>query len=615
MVDISEGTNYATELTVERFDEVQAIADDSIEATNLYVAELVALLDELVVPSYDAVSVIATPSLDPIDYSARPSFTAALESFPAFGNISPPDPALVTVPDIDTDVSMDNVEFTENSYESPTVSIGDAPTNDVTIDSIDFPTAPSIVMPDTINLAGITIPAAPDISISEFTATLQDITEQSTPSAFSYTAGAYNSDIRADLFAKILYDIANGGTGLDATVESDIYARGTARQQAENEALYREAESRFTAVGFELPTGALVSSLQAVSNEISRKTDQLNREITINQAELAQKNTQFTIDQARQLEMILVDFYNSQEGRTLEASKAIAQSSIDIYNTVIANQKLKLEKYQVEATVFELKIKAEMTAAEIYRTKMEGVKLEVDVQRVLIDVYNAQLAGIDILLKLYTTEMESVKIHTEVQMLKVEVFKAEIEAYIATIESEKLRVDIYGTQIESEKTRAAAYGERVQAAATKVEAAKTTAEVQQMNAENILKSNQLKITEFAALLDKYKAEIEYEIKTAQLEVEAFKTEAMVFEAESNAQGMEYTAKINEGNLKVEEFKARIAEQIEIINATKDGYIALKTLQEKGTEGIMNVNAQLAASAMNAVNASAGISSGSSYSYD
>jgi len=90
-----------------------------------------------------------------------------------------------------------------------------------------------------------------------------------------------------------------------------------------------------------------------------------------------------------------------------------------------------------------------------------------------------------------------------------------------------------------------------------------------------------------------------------LQVEAFKTEAMAFEAESNAVGMEYSAKINEGNLMVEEFKAQIQEQIAIINSTRDGYVALKSLQEKGTEGVINVNAQLAASAMNAVNASAG----------
>ena len=38
----------------------------------------------------------------------------------------------------------------------------------------------------------------------------------------------------------------------------------------------------------------------------------------INQADLAQKNTQFTTDQARQIEGLLIDFFNQQENRSLE---------------------------------------------------------------------------------------------------------------------------------------------------------------------------------------------------------------------------------------------------------------------------------------------------------
>jgi len=41
-----------------------------------------------------------------------------------------------------------------------------------------------------------------------------------------------------------------------------------------------------------------------------------------------------------------------------------------------------------------------------------------------------------------------------------------------------------------------------------------------------------------------------------------------------------------------------------LELTVKGYVAVKELQVKGTEGIMNVGAQLAASSMNAANASA-----------
>ena len=604
---------WTGDLVAGRFDSAQEYAEDALENAESYAATLTSLLAELELPLYDAVSAVEPPELPPIDYSARPSFTAALEAFPTFDNESPADPDLAAIPDIDVDTTIDNIEFTENSYLAPTISIGNAPENDVSLDSITIPTKPSLVMPAVPTLDDITLPAAPTIDIAEFSAAPPGAFTAGEPGAFSYTPDAYNSDIRVPLFAKILYDLQNGGTGLDATVEADIYARGIERQKVENESLYKETEDRFTATGFSLPTGALASALQAVSEEISRKNDQMSREIVINQAELAQKNTQFTTDQARQIEGLLMDFYNSQENRSLEASKAIAQSAIEIFNSLITNHKLKLEQYQAEASVFEIKIKAELAAVEIYKAEIEGAKAATDVQLARVSIYNAQLSGLETLMKLYSVEMESVKIHSEVQMAKIEIFKAETEAYVAGIGAEKVKAEIFGVQVDSEKARAIVYGERVKASALKVDAAKADASIQQMNADNILKTNQLKVTEFSALLDKYRAEIEFEIKNAQLTVDVFKAEAAAFEVETNAVGMEYGARTSEGQLRVEEFKAVIAEQIAIIESAKDGYIALKGLQVKGTEGMMNVNAQLAASAMNAVNASASHSLSSSYS--
>lgn len=331
------------------------------------------------------------------------------------------------------------------------------------------------------------LPSAPTLksvpsSSSLFTPSVVEVTD---PGAMTYTPGAYNSDIRADLFAKILSDIRNGGTGLNPTVEADIYDRGRERQRVENEKLYRETEDRFTATGFGLPSGALSSSLQAANVEISGKSDQLNREITINQADLEQKNIQFSVDQAVKIESILLQAYNDQENRLFETAKAIAQSTIDIYNSITANQSLKLELYKTEADVFKIKVESALRENEV-----------------LIQQYDTQ-----------------------------------IKAFVS--------------------------------------------------------------------------QLDLEIKNAQLQVEAFRTEAMVFEAETKATGMYYEALVQENSLSVQAFSEKIKRQIAIIEANTGGYIALKGLQERGFSGIMNVNAQLAASAMNAVNVSASQSISSS----
>lgn len=601
------------ELVVGRFDLSTLHANEAIESAYEYMDVLSGILDSLVLPVYDSLDDIDFPEIPPLDFNARPSFTAQLEDFPTFDNVPPAAPVLQDVPDIEVVIPTENIEFTENIYTAPAINIGNAPENNVNLVSLEMPTKPSLPIPEVPMIsADILMPSKPVIDLPVFDSTLS-LTNVNSPGGFSYTPEAYNSDIRVPLFAKILYDLQNGGTGLDVTVEEDIYARGRERQRVENERAYRNAENKFSSPGFELPSGALNSSLTEVDSDISRKNTLLNIEITINQADLAQKNTHFTTEQSVQLEGLLVEFYNNQENRSLDASKAMAQSAIEIFNALVSQEQFKLERYQAEAAVFEQRVRAQLVAVEIYKTEIEGAKATAAVQESRVNIYNAQMGGLETIMKLYATEMESVKIHTETQLSKIELFKAETEAFVAGVGAEQAKVEIFSAQIDSEKTRAGVYGEKVKAFLSKLDAAKTEAEIKGINSENILKSNQLKIDEFGVLLNKYTAEIEMEIKNAQLQVEAFKTEAMAFEAETNAVGMEYEARMKEGMLRIDYAKAELGKQLAVINSTKDGYIALKSLQEKGTEGIMNTNAQLAASAMNAVNVSASQSAGGSES--
>jgi hypothetical protein len=86
----------------------------------------------------------------------------------------------------------------------------------------------------------ILIPAAPIITIAEFDAELPSATmDEAAP--FVWGEPNYVSDIWADLLAKVLYNIQNGGTGLDVAVEAALYQRHLDRQLDENARMYDEA--------------------------------------------------------------------------------------------------------------------------------------------------------------------------------------------------------------------------------------------------------------------------------------------------------------------------------------------------------------------------------------
>jgi len=606
---------FTADLVEERFDSVGAYADEAIEKANEYMDNLQALLDSLSLPSTDDIEDVTFNPIESIDYAAIPNFTEVLGDFPSFANILPTTPTMEDIPEVDSSgLPTKNFNFISNIPSAPTTSFGTAP-DAPTLTSITLPAAPSLSIPDAPAITDVSIPSAPTISLPDFTATAPTLTMPTEPTGFSFTEAPYNSDIRVALFGKILYDIANGGTGLDVDVEDALYDRYLARQQAENDRLYQEVQDQFSATNFNLPSGAFASRLLQISSEISLKNDQASREITINQAELAQRNTQFTTEQAVVLERMLVEFFNSQQDRALRAKEVLANNAIQIYNSIVTLHNLRLEQYKTEAQVFETKIRSELAAIEIYRAEVEAVKATVDVQQSRVNLYNAQLAAVDILQKVYMTEMESAKIEAQIQGLQIEIFKAQTDAYRQGIEAEKSKVDVFASKVTAEGVRADAFKSEVQAYEAEVRGKLSIVEAQRMQAENKLAENRNKIDKYRADLERYNSEINAEIRTAELAVSGYQANVSAFQAQTNAKEMEFRSRVAETTAEIEVLRARLQKAVALVESETQGYVSLKELQVKGTEGIMNTNAQLAASAMNAVNASAsqGISSSESES--
>jgi len=126
------------------------------------------------------------------------------------------------------------------------------------------------------------------------------------------------------IIARLTTDLASGSTGLDATVEADIWAREISRQEDEEDEIQEELEEYFSFSAFELPTGAYTDAIQTHSNKRSARLLDTNQKIAIDQAELAQKNSQFAITSSLQLNKMLRDFTIDRDKTALEGKKAVA---------------------------------------------------------------------------------------------------------------------------------------------------------------------------------------------------------------------------------------------------------------------------------------------------
>jgi hypothetical protein len=591
-------------LVGERFDMSTQYAESSFAIATNFIAQLEALLGAFELPE-STITGVDVPDLMPLSYENRPAIgDVALPDIPASTVVKP---AWTAVP------SFDALEFPDFNINPPAYDSPEKPDHDIisdpgdpqVTDPIEYPSKPSITIPAAPIFEDISFPAAPTITIPEFEGEVPTETWDMPPN-FNYSEAIYSSDIWADLLSKVLNDIRNGGTGLGALIEEELYDRALERQEAENERLYQEIENYFEARNFSLPPGAMAGRLAEAAGKISRNNTIINTEITIDQSKLAQENTHFMIDKGIQLEGMLRDFFNAQANRAFEAAKIIATIGIEIFNAQVNKFNAEVQAYQALAMVFESRVKAALTQAQIYKTQIDACGVMSDVQKNLVTIYSEKIKALDITIKLYATEMEAAKIKAEVESIKLTMFELQVKIYIARIEADKAKFDVYVRELEGERTKAMVYSEQVKAYLGEVEAVKAESDVQIQTSDLALKENQI-------LADRYRAEIaerETEIRATVAEITAlvdgFKVEAMAYSAETEAEGSWLKAKVEEMRVGVENSKTKLAKAVGEIDAAIKGFAAMKGLQVEGTAGIMNTAAQLCASTMNAVNVTASV---------
>lgn len=588
----------------ERFDLSTQYAESSFAITTDFISQLETLLGNLVLPE-STIDDVVVPDVTPLSYDARPGLGDL--TLPAIPDNEVPLPVWEDLP------TFDPVEFPEFNVVAPAYDIPEKPDHTVITDPgepgeiaiIEYPAKPDMDIPVAPVLADITFPATPVITLPEFEGEVPTDTWD-LPANFNYNEAAYNSDIWAELLSKVLDDIRNGGTGLGALIEDELYDRAKAKNEAENERLYEEILDYFEARGFSLPQGAQAGRLAEAGREIVRNNAEIISKIMISQSELAQKNTHFMVDKGVQLEGIMRDFFNQQANRAFEAAKAVVQVGVELYNAQVNQFNARVSAYQAQGAVFESRVKAALSQAQIYKTQIDACSVMSDVQKTLVDIYSAKIGALDTFIKLYATEMEAARIKSDVEKNKLELFNLQVQIYIARVEADKAKFDVYVRELEGERTKAMVYSEQVRAYATEIDAKKAESDVNLQQVEIALKQNTLISDKYRAELTAYEIAVKAVKETIAAEVEGFKAEAMAYSAETEAEGSWFRAKVEEMRVGVENARTKLQKAIAEIDASVKGFTAVKGLQVEGTTGIMNTAAQLCASSMNAVNASASL---------
>jgi len=300
-----------------------------------------------------------------------------------------------------------------------------------------LPSAPTIELPDDwptdIPILGV-LKEVPTID-TNFTA--PTVPPDPDPT-LNWTASSYVSPIWDALFDKVYDGIVNGGTGLADDVEDAIFERARERQRIINAREYSRAMDAASSDGFDFAGGAQASIIGASVAELAQQDENLNRDVMIKQAELAQVNTHFMLDKGLALEQLLRQFYSDNENRSLDAQKAIADFVLRKYSEKIKAyiaqwEGVKLELEAKMATV-DVALKQNEMTLRVFEGEMTGHTAEVDLIAKKIDaIVNGYRGEVEGFKAIIDREAAWWRALTEEQRAKIEKNRLDLDQAIAEI--------------------------------------------------------------------------------------------------------------------------------------------------------------------------------------
>ncbi len=457
-----------------------------------------------------------------------------------------------------------------NFPTAPTFSAENRPSSLAVALPAKVPDTPSLTVPTDLTVSSQAVPNIPSISLPDWGETIPALSIDLPATVLAYVEPVYTSALKTALAADLLTKVNNGGTGLNATVEGNIWNRDVERlQQVLNDNI-DDTINRFAERGFTLPPGVIAAEVQELQINHTNERSQQSRSVSIEQAKIADVNTRAFLEMGLTWEGLLINHANNIANRALDAEKSVVEFSIALFNSKIAKFNTELARYQAKATEVENLIRIEDLKLEQYKAELSGVEASSTKDRVSVENYKAKLDSHYAVIRLYEAETNAVVTALNIERAKVEIFKADIDNYIANINAQRNEYDLYTAEIQGEKAKIDLHRSDVDAYTARVNAVKISNDV-------VIEQIKSDITRTELNLRAYQANVDIWKEKSQLAIQELGLESSFYSADINKFSEEVRKETAQANLNIESLVRGIA--LEQSNAE----LRLQT-------GIANVNA-------------------------
>lgn len=622
---IGGGFNVASDLVPQQFDFFTDLVVEYLNAANQFSQ----VLENYGITPVEIQSITwdINAGFTPFEQPADPgSFVTPL---PQFGDAKPTAP---TISDIDTSgINVSPPLLTEpalppiNIPSAPIVSLPSEPGNVPVISDVTIPTYEGGPLPDVPTLFDLNLPDVITINIDDLDVERPNFVP---PDALQDTYRYDFTDFRTLIWTEVeanvdatgvtdvharLQAMLAGGTGLPAAIEQALFDRAIGRDEISSVQAVQQAEQEWAARGFDLPGSTLLARTQEIRTENRRERGRINRELSIQYHTQEIENLRFSVQQAIALEGTLLDAHT----RIQDVARQLADGHWvvikGIYDSEVALFALYLEIYRTDVEVYKTRLEAELTKVELYKAQLEAQRLIGQLNLQLVEIYKAEIDGILASVEIFKAQVDAVNVQLRAQLAKLEVFKAEIDVYTARLQGERIKFDIYNSQVSAEEAKARVYTAQVQAFGSRIDAYRTQvgAEVAKVEAQTAVVRAETDI--YAQEVTAWRAGIEADSINLQSAVQVYRAQLEKYEALLSAEQYRVQGEARNFELEIESERARVQSALKQADQAIEQLKHITSMGLSATEIAAKVNAQLAASAMSAINVYAGMSSSNAVS--
>jgi hypothetical protein len=483
-----------------------------------------------------------------------------------------------------------------------------------TLPTRQYPDSPTESLPSVPTLRDLTLPDAPSMIEIAFTGSLPAALESAPSATFRFTENDYASTLLDKINERLLLFISGFSTGLSPDVEQQIWDRARRRTSIAVRRLKAQNERYWSAAGWDMPGGDLQNKNYEAEQEAVNQDITESRSIAIAQADLEQKNLQFSFTTATQIETILIQHADTVQQRAFEAAKYAIQAAIELYGLRVTEFNANIEAYKAQAQVYRDRIQGELAKVELYKAQLDGQKLIGDLNQQDIAIYREQINAVLAVYELYKSKLEAVKTQLQGDELLLNQFESQIKSFDAEIKAKSLEYDNFKIQNDVELTKNEVYKSRVAAYSEQVNAFKSLIDARKTKQDADIEVNQrIPLEVFKQKSESLKTLVQAESERIKSLTETAKVRSEIYDTETKAESARIQAEVSVQENEIRKLIAQSNIKIESLKANVSSFLATMELLSDAAKAGAQVASQLAAASLSSVNLSASISESDSNS--